>query len=147
MLENNVNATFESVNCMQRCSSSRASPGDYNSVCMRLCVSVQSGVCKHHQLACVKLITHVCCVCETGNGTILHTQNDESTSNSCNTVLHIYIYIYIYIYYMYCYRCGAHVAPTRARAWYAHVAPKYMENAWEMRGECILVYHVMSHSG
>ena len=94
-----------------RCSSSRASSGDYNSVCMRLCVSVQSGVCKHHQLACVKLITHVCCVCETGNGTILHTQNDESTSNSCNTVLHIYIYIY----YMYCYRCGAHVAPTRAR--------------------------------
>ena len=104
---------------MQRCSSSRASPGDYNSVCMRLCVSVQSGVCKHHQLACVKLITHVCCVCETGNGTILHTQNDESTSNSCNTVLHIYtIYTYIlytHIYYMYCYRCGAHVAPTRAR--------------------------------
>ena len=129
-----------------RCSSSRASSGDYNSVCMRLCVSVQSGVCKHHQLACVKLITHVCCVCETGNGTILHTQNDESTSNSCNTVLHIYtIYTYIlytHIYYMYCYRCGAHVAPTRARhtrparAWYAHVAPKYMKeclgNAWRM---------------
>ena len=42
-----------------------------------------------------------------------------------------------------CYRCGAHAGATA----YAHVAPKYMENAWEMRGECILVYHVMSHSG
>jgi hypothetical protein len=135
-----------------RCSSSRASPGDYNSVCMRLCVSVQSGVCKHHQLACVKLITHVCCVCETGNGTILHTQNDESTSNSCNTVLHIYIYIY----YMYCYRCGAHVAPTRARqhrrvrgtrAWHAHVAPKYMGNACLMHSRipCHVAFWVMPY--
>ena len=69
-----------------------------------------------------------------------------------------------------CYRCGAHAGATA----YAHVAPKYMENAWEMlgkyaltlvpqrtrtwhrntmgttmkmRGQYILVYHVMSHSG
>jgi hypothetical protein len=113
-----------------RFSSSRASPGDYNSVCMRLCVSVQSGVCKHHQLACVKLITHVCCVCETGNGTILHTQNDESTSNSCNTVLHIYtIYTYILYVLLPLWRsrgtdaCAAHALGTRT--WH--------RNTWEMR--------------
>ena len=148
MLENNVNATFESVNvnCMQRCSSSRASPGDYNSVCMRLCVSVQSGVCKHHQLACVKLITHVCCVCETGNGTILHTQNDESTSNSCNTVLHIYIYIYT-ICIVTVVALTWHRRVRGTRAWHAHMAPKYMGNACLMHSRipCHVAFWVMPY--
>ena len=141
MLENNVNATFESVNCMQRCSSSRASPGDYNSVCMRLCVSVQSGVCKHHQLACVKLITHVCCVCETGNGTILHTQNDESTSNSCNTVLHIYtIYTYILYVLLPLWRsrgtdaCAAHALGTRT--WHRNTSPRLHTAEYMPRKAC-----------
>ena len=119
-----------------RCSSSRASSGDYNSVCMRLCVSVQSGVCKHHQLACVKLITHVCCVCETGNGTILHTQNDESTSNSCNTILHIYIYI-LYVLLPLCRSRGTRTDARGARARHARGTRTWHRNTWKMPGKCL----------